>query len=479
MPLGPPQIQQGQQHPHQFSQQGPPRFPQQQQQPQVPYGFPSHGPRYGPGGPSQGFPPYGYPGMQYGAPPQGWPYPPEGQDFPHGHPEQFNGPPGYPPNMHGPPSQGPPSKPQSPAEAMGSQAPPERLSAEQSEKATVKLPALSATPAAGQNGPLPPTESKPPIADALAPPKPTTSRDPLSSKGNPAGSKSGRIMPAVPIVSPAQKAKQPANGTPQFDGGNANSYAGKAAAAATVAPQAQGPTKSLEDANRDARAAVAAAMAKLPTGPAQQRKQTNGEGTAMDNLTTKVNEMRTNDQVRNSRQPGTGGYVAGNRGGRGGHRGGRPRTASQTKPVDVPKTDYDFALANAKFNKEELKKEATINGSEIASPAEGANGDSISNASRRASETVVIPAAPGYNKSSSFFDDISSESKDRQDPSGQKMGGREFRNEERNKNLDTFGQGSVDNGYRGGFRGRGRGRGFRGRGRGTPRGRGGFVAAEG
>jgi protein LSM14 len=50
--------------------------------------------------------------------------------------------------------------------------------------------------------------------------------------------------------------------------------------------------------------------------------------------------------------------------------------------------------------------------------------------------------------------------------------GRAMRRDERNKNVDTFGQGSVDNGYRGGFRGRGRGgRGFS---RGGPRG-GGFA----
>ena len=87
---------------------------------------------------------------------------------------------------------------------------------------------------------------------------------------------------------------------------------------------------------------------------------------------------------------------------------------------------------------------------------------------------MTIPAAVGYNKSSSFFDNISSEIKDRNEEGGNKLGGREFRSEERQKNLETFGQGSVDNGYRGGYGrgGRGRGRGY-GRGRG---GRGGFEA---
>ena len=320
------------------------------------------------------------------------------------------------------------------------------------------------------------------MGDALGPTPSNSSKDAPTSKAPPVGPRSGRIMPAVPIMSPAMKAKQPAYGSSQPNASNSNSYAGKAAAAASAAQQGPAPAKSLEDANRDARAAVAAAMAKLPPGPGQQKKQTNGEGNAIDNLTTKVNEMRTHDNVRNFRQPGTGGYVASTRGGRGGYRGGRPRTASQTKTVDVPKTDYDFASANAKFNKEEIKKDAAAGGSEMTSPTEGAQGDPASNGSRRTSETVAIPAAAGYNKTSSFFDDISSESKDRQDTSGQKMGGREFRNEERNKNLDTFGQGSVDNGYRGGFRGRGRGRGFRGGGRGRAMlrgGRGGSVAAEG
>ena len=204
----------------------------------------------------------------------------------------------------------------------------------------------------------------------------------------------------------------------------------------------------------------------------------------MDNLTKKVNEMRTNDSIRTSRQPGTGGYAAGHRGGRGGYRGGRPRD-EQTKKIEVPKTDYDFAEANAKFNKQDLVKEAIATGDTIGSPIDGSNDASAEapmNGARRGSEqSVTIPAASGYNKSSSFFDNISSESKDRDD---KRLGGREFRSEEQKKNLETFGQGSVDNGYRGGFRGRGRGRGYRGqrgsfsgRGRGSARGNG-AVAAE-
>lgn len=279
-------------------------------------------------------------------------------------------------------------------------------------------------------------------------------------------------MPAVPMISPAAKPKVPVNGAVHSKEGNAPA-ATAAAQAASNSPAArpvQVPTKSLEDANRDARAAVAAAMAKLPPGPGQ-KKQSNGES-AMDNLTNKVNEMRTNDSIRTSRHPGTGGYAAGHRGGRGAYRGGRPRTESQTKKVEVPKTDYDFATANAKFNKQDLVREAITTGSPVDGTVDGltdASADSSASATRRESEhSIAIPATAGYNKTSSFFDNISSESKDRDD--SKKLGGREFRTEEQKKNLETFGQGSVDNNYRGGFRGRGRGRGFRGGRGGLPRG---------
>ena len=253
------------------------------------------------------------------------------------------------------------------------------------------------------------------------------------------------------------------------------------------------PTKTIEEANRDARAAVAAAMAKLPPAPGQ-KKQVDGQD-AMDNLTKKVNEMRTNDNIRTSRQPGTGGYVTGHRGGgRENYRGRRPHSEQQGKKVEVPTTDYDFASANAKFNKQDLVKEAIATGSPIETPT--TNGTDIMevNGSKKASEpTIDVPSGIGYNKSSSFFDNISSESKDRTEDAGNRLGGREFRTEERQKNLETFGQGSVDNnGYRGGFRGgRARGRGFaRGGGRGgyapraggrggLPRGGRGPVATEG
>jgi protein LSM14 len=187
-------------------------------------------------------------------------------------------------------------------------------------------------------------------------------------------------------------------------------------------------------------------MAKLPP----VGSQTNGNA-AIDNLTKKVNEMRTTDPNRAPRQNNATGFT-----GRGRGRGG-PR--QEPRKIEVPKDDFDFESSNAKFNKQDLVKEA-IAGSPLAEAAPEEAEDKLE----------TIPGSASYNKKSSFFDDLSSEIKDRAEgkQGGARPGGREWRGEEQKKNVETFGQGSVDNGYRGGYRGRGRGRGgMRGRGYGN------------
>ena len=231
---------------------------------------------------------------------------------------------------------------------------------------------------------------------------------------------------------------------------------------ANAAKQTNEPVNAatIRDATQAAKAAVAVAMAKLDAsaaaagaGPSQQPQHPNGN--AMDNLTKKVNEMRVN-AARNG--------APAHRGGRGG-RGGRPGPGK----VEVPDADFDFASSNAKFNKEDVVKEA-IAGSPLAEEPNG-----LLDEAAAAQEPPSLPGSlpPAYNKQKSFFDNISSEAKDRADNGGQKPGGREWRGEEQRKNMETFGQGSVDGGYRG-HRGRGRGRGgMRGRGFGRGGGRGG------
>ena len=177
--------------------------------------------------------------------------------------------------------------------------------------------------------------------------------------------------------------------------------------------------------------------------------------------------------------------------GRGGFRGG-----FQPRRVEVPSTDFDFIGSNAKFNKQDLIKEviaseeitsptttssaaaavAPINGS-AAAASNGTGAEKVESQPASGDATTTGPADGFYSKSKSFFDNISCENKERAELSpGERPRGSTWRGEETKKNIETFGQGSVDGamggryGGRGGWRG-GRGRGFRGyRGRGGPRG---------
>ncbi|KAJ8110035.1 hypothetical protein OPT61_g7006 [Boeremia exigua] len=401
----------------QRQQQGPPNFPQQGQFP--PGGYPPFGPG-GPGGPGpygRGFPPQGgfpggpgpFPGgpggfgmPPYGPPPPGW--------FPPG--QGFNGPPGpFPPNMPmGPPGfqnqnqnqnqNQPPTGPRGAApvgtpgkdeptaaqpnvaEADGSAKPVEpKADAKQAGKAP-------APAAAAQQAPPPPVESKPDVSAALAPPHTQPTQQGGAQK-TPGGQKGGRIIPAVPIASP-----------------NVNKSAPRAQQQ-TSAPvkQAQQATAQQNNATQLATAAVAEAMAKLNM---QNRGQTQAPvSDPTNNLAQKVEGMREREQhARQPRNPGQGAGFGG-RGGRAG-RGGRGGAHHQQQPqqqqpkMEVPTTDYDFDAANAKFNKQDMVKEAIATGSPLGETAPSTI-DATANGQNGAAETaddVVIPAAAAYNKTS-------------------------------------------------------------------------------
>lgn len=224
-------------------------------------------------------------------------------------------------------------------------------------------------------------------------------------------------------------------------------------------PQSSTPAApSTADSARSAKAAVEAAMAKL-----------GGHST-----TTQQEIPRSTTNNRAQAHEGRRGQPR-ERGAHGSQRGNTRRhvqpQASQT--VEIPKDDFDFESNNAKFKSiEETDAAATNAPTGAAAAAAIAAGDHPSN-------DITKPAsgaASTYDKKSSFFDDISSELKDRKSAQdeGKSFGGRDFRNGQRILNVETFGQGSVDTGRgRGGARGgRGRGRGYReggfgGRGRGV------------
>ncbi|KAI1657505.1 Scd6-like Sm domain-containing protein [Daldinia decipiens] len=382
------------------------------------------------GGPGP-VPGQGFHGMPY-PPPPGW-FP--GQGFPAGGPggpgpwNSFGYPPG--PGPQGP--QGPPGMPGVPSQGM-------RGTPQQESNNNKPAPIGAGVdkqrlqpiqPAPTNVAPTPPVESKPTAAEvkATAESLSTTNAPPTNvteKKAAPTGPKNNRVLPAVPIQAAV---------TPKI--------ASQVTAAASTVKPAGGQAAAqaaLKDATQAAKEAVAVAMAKLNNSAAAETSAQNGS--AMDNLTKKVNEMRMT-APRSSAN------------GRGRGRGGR--SGGPTK-VNVPDSDFDFEAGNAKFNKQDLVKEA-IAGSPLV--------EVIPNAPAPEQVQTDDSAPPvAYNKTRSFFDNISSESKDRAENGGQKPGGREWRGEEQRKNMETFGQGSVDGGYRGGYRGRGRG------GRGGPRGRG-------
>lgn len=274
-------------------------------------------------------------------------------------------------------------------------------------------------------------------------------QDPASSsaKTNSSAVKSGRIIPAVPLASPVNRSivRPIASFTPPVAPPATSPLT-------TEKPSAGNTTQQHQTSTEMAAAAVAAAMAKLPRGPLLSKKG-DEEGNAMDNLTRKVNEMRTKDRSQQQRNatPSARGDRSRGRGGRGG-----PRESA--KPVQVPTTEFDFASSNARFNKDEVSKEAAVGPTVVEGTITSTDG---ADAARSPASDVVIPAAPGYTKSS-FFDNLSSEAQDRDGRPGaeaRRPSGSEFRIDERRRNMETFGLGSVDGGYRGGRGGRGRGRG--------------------
>lgn len=99
------------------------------------------------------------------------------------------------------------------------------------------------------------------------------------------------------------------------------------------------------------------------------------------------------------------------------------RTHQQPRGIVVPKSEFDFSQSNAKFSKEEI----AINDS----------------------AAVEEPAAPSYNKNLSFFDDISCQANTESTRQPDRN-----RNE-RNLNMETFGQAAPPRRYHRGGRGRG------------------------
>lgn len=148
-----------------------------------------------------------------------------------------------------------------------------------------------------------------------------------------------------------------------------------------------------------------------------------------------------------------------------------------------PSAEFDFASSNAKFDKAAIAREAgafVVGGEAGADDSDSDDSDdsdvedkgaaSVNKDRRRSSAaSPSVPKEQYYNKATSFFDSISSDLKPDSvrggamtggSGGGGARGGRQWRDEERSRNLNTFGEvggnfnqtmggGGMRSGYRG------------------------------
>lgn len=304
------------------------------------------------------------------------------------------------------------------------QGPPQASTPQIQEPLTAPAANVDSSSVQPQNVASPSVQSRADGSANLAAPNATGSSTQIPTKA-PAGPKPrGGIVPALPLTSPARPSAVPVS---------------------TSTPSSN-DTASVTNKN-DTNAAVRDLADKVNqlavnAGASQKANETEPMTPASDAATS------TGTRQARSRQPGTGSFVA-NRG-RGGYRGGYNH---QNRKVEVPTTDFDFQSNNEKFNKHDLVKEAIAGGPDENVPHMGSNGVGSSGETKKdGTGDIVIPPVPKdgfYNRQSSFFDNISCENKERAEAvPGERRGGAQFRSEEQKKNLETFGQGSVD-GYSG------------------------------
>ncbi|XP_036399454.1 protein LSM14 homolog A-like isoform X2 [Megalops cyprinoides] len=202
-------------------------------------------------------------------------------------------------------------------------------------------------------------------------------------------------------------------------------------------------------------------------------------------------QRQDSDQGRTDVSKRQAGAPPARRGRGGGHRGRGRFTVRRDGPMKFEK-DFDFESANAQFNKEEIdrefqnklklkdekpeKQEKTVNGED-----KGDSGVETQNSEGNADEEDPLGPNCYYDKSKSFFDNIScDDTRKAAEKSGVSAFPRERRPtwaEERRMNAETFGIPVRHNRGRGGFRGRG-GISFRG-GRGRAANRGSFGQPRG
>ncbi|ORX44400.1 hypothetical protein BCR36DRAFT_586253 [Piromyces finnis] len=123
----------------------------------------------------------------------------------------------------------------------------------------------------------------------------------------------------------------------------------------------------------------------------------------------------------------------------------RGRRNWNAKQLSLPDSDFDFESSNAKFKELSDKEANKTDKKEEEGNVQDGEEQEESGAEEKTQENF-------YNKSSSFFDNISCESKDRAEEQGKKFDRRAKQYEERKLNMETFGQATVNRGGHRGYR---------------------------
>ncbi|KAG6911382.1 hypothetical protein DXG01_016479 [Tephrocybe rancida] len=219
------------------------------------------------------------------------------------------------------------------------------------------------------------------------------------------------------------------------------------------------------------------AQAQAPRAPAQQQQQQPGRRS--NSVHTAAASLETVERALGDLRVSNPSSTRGRRGGA----GVRGRNDGQQQQIKVPTTDFDFASSNAKFDKAALTPKAPEGPSKTESE-ESEDGEEKEQEVEKKEKEEMEKDTTAYNPSKSFFDSLSSNMQAPQPANGTGNGGgfrggrrggrggagRNRREEERERNVATFGEpGGVGllgpGAYVGGWGGYGR----RGGGGGRPR----------
>ena len=231
---------------------------------------------------------------------------------------------------------------------------------------------------------------------------------------------------------------------------------------------------------------VAKAAAAASSGSRSETPPVRSASASLETVERAINDLRissakSNSAITNGQSSGGDGSRRvmdhRRRGGRRAHPqnrtngGGVDGTAGALPPPIVPKEDFDFDRANSKFDKASIYASAAAATDDGSAGTPGVTSEVASPEPGEIVSSPIMKEEPKkfYDRSKSFFDNISSDAKSKVDGrtdgsrsggggrgrggGGGGRGGRSRRDEERTKNLTTFGETGIGSGGYGQWQG--------------------------